>query len=708
MASIQFQLTDNATAPVVWTLADQLQGNAGVASSVTVSPNPLVFTPSPPTTPVTQTIVITNNNPGSITLNPPVFPPAASFNLTPAFSAGATGTCNTVSTTTINGGGGSCTLSITFTDPTTSYGPLATQPAIGPQKNTLMLSFHDDGSFVTETLRGNPAPMSGQLLQLVGTVSSGANAMPVNLAIYDSQIHTGLSPVQPIPVSGSCTAFDATFPTDAYILQAGSWTGCDAGEAFEAGLGQGSAKLTSPANALVPYEFDITTNYVCAPLDPVTHECNATPVNVHGINVNDSSYITVTNAALSTFSGTITLSGLSTECGQLSDSVSPANFADGSISLTLVPQNGAAADNSFCGGFEAPQTMSITAGATTTFPYGQNDYKITPFNSFTCGVNGFPACTNGQHSDQVTFMVVPFPDNVGEEAGVAVFQPGDFPGYRCTPYGDLSFPEAPANPPLPPNPNPVCAGLQIRCIPGNPSDASQTGDCESYIYTSQLDYTLAADQFQNATGTLGAPGFLGVHHENFPPPSTDPFNLNTLVSYNGDCCVKTTGGRDGSAHIDVWNPSFPPLTTLNIFTGFGLPIHDIGPDPSNPVVNLIKAGRAVPLPFTQDDTTGAPVTTLSLCPSLAPDGSSCSDGTVQAPWLVVLAFGVTCPNTSTGVVDNTTFPAGNSSLQNFSSTTPGSYQYNWKTPGGATGCARLVFIYNTGTAFLTPAEFQFK
>jgi hypothetical protein len=57
----------------------------------------------------------------------------------------------------------------------------------------------------------------------------------------------------------------------------------------------------------------------------------------------------------------------------------------------------------------------------------------------------------------------------------------------------------------------------------------------------------------------------------------------------------------------------------------------------------------------------------------------------------------------------TTF-AGGSGLQNLSSTQPGLYQYNWKTPKGTpTGtCAEITFTYSSGAFLVTPPEFQFK
>ena len=64
-------------------------------------------------------------------------------------------------------------------------------------------------------------PKSGALLTITSTDNS------VNLKLYDSQIHSGV--VQAVP---SCTAANQ-ISTDAYVLQGGSATGCDPGDAFE-------------------------------------------------------------------------------------------------------------------------------------------------------------------------------------------------------------------------------------------------------------------------------------------------------------------------------------------------------------------------------------------------------------------------------------------------------------------------------------------
>src|SRR5437667_9927491 len=76
-------------------------------------------------------------------------------------------------------------------------------------------------------------PTSGALLTINGTVGG---SVAVNRNIYDSQIHTPTVrtvPLAPDAGGGNCNSVDVGVPTDAYVLQGGSWTGCDPGDTFE-------------------------------------------------------------------------------------------------------------------------------------------------------------------------------------------------------------------------------------------------------------------------------------------------------------------------------------------------------------------------------------------------------------------------------------------------------------------------------------------
>ena len=96
-------------------------------------------------------------------------------------------------------------------------------------------------------------PKSGALLTITSTPPDNS----VNLKIYDSQIHTGT--VRTPAGNGSCSALAGSddIPTDAYVLQGGSPTGCDANDPFETASTQiGSATLSGGG-----YSFSVTAAY---------------------------------------------------------------------------------------------------------------------------------------------------------------------------------------------------------------------------------------------------------------------------------------------------------------------------------------------------------------------------------------------------------------------------------------------------------------
>src|SRR5439155_7611559 len=102
---------------------------------------------------------------------------------------------------------------------------------------------------------GSFPPTSGALLEITSN-----DATPVKLKIYDSQIHTSIVQTVPLGNAGTntsnCNSNDLV-PTDAYVLQGGSATGCDSGDPFEVAQGTGSATLSGGG-----YSFGITTQYL--------------------------------------------------------------------------------------------------------------------------------------------------------------------------------------------------------------------------------------------------------------------------------------------------------------------------------------------------------------------------------------------------------------------------------------------------------------
>jgi hypothetical protein len=103
------------------------------------------------------------------------------------------------------------------------------------------------------------------------------------------------------------------------------------------------------------------------------------------------------------------------------------------------------------------------------------------------------------------------------------------------------------------------------------------------------------------------------------------------------------------------------------------PVADLDAN-GDPVLNVVKAGRAIPLKWRLTDATGAPVTTLT-----------------DAQITVV---GIPCGlDTTLDQLEETT--AGASGLQHLGE---GNYQLNWKSPTGyANSCKRLRLDLSEGS-----------
>src|SRR5579863_4983758 len=104
------------------------------------------------------------------------------------------------------------------------------------------------------------SPTSGAMLTIKGT-AGGA----VNITLYDSQIHSQTT-VQAVPVgAGSgCNANDALYPTDAYVLQGGSWTGCDPGDSYEVTDNNSNSTHQASGKADIS-NFHVETHYLISP-----------------------------------------------------------------------------------------------------------------------------------------------------------------------------------------------------------------------------------------------------------------------------------------------------------------------------------------------------------------------------------------------------------------------------------------------------------
>ncbi len=538
-------------------------------------------------------------------------------------------------------------------------------------------------------------PTSGALLEIDGTVTIGSTNAPVHLKVYDSQIHTGVVAVPALNGSpntnSNCFAGDE-IPTDAYLLQAGAATGCDQGDGAEVNLTNlGHFTFKSPAGSPVAYEFDISTQYVCGPLTENGSACNGPNFsNTNGnINAFDTGFLTVLNNGTSTFSGTIKLSGQPgnpTFCGSsvLADTVTSALGLGASVVLAL------SNDSSACGGFNMPissanLTQPLAAGQTSIFPFGKDDYQITPLNSLA--------------GDTLDVLPVPVPagplglntwgvGNFGSETPVSSplrFSAGSNfapTTYACIPYADFSAPN-----------NPVC--VELHLTPGGTEDGG------GYLYTATNDFNIDANSLP---GGVGGPSFLGHHAVSCPDSG---FDINIFFSYTAPSTtfgdpIKGSGSGTGSCWVAAFDPNaaaIPTGQTFSSFVGFQTPVAN------SPDLNIVKAGSGVPLIWQQFISPGVPLTTLSLCPGpLVPNSGTCpSAPALSPPWVFVATIRTTCNIDSTPTTDPTVV-AGASGLQNFGN---GTYQYNWKTVKGLTGCVDIVLIYDSGLT-LFPANFKYK
>jgi hypothetical protein len=113
-------------------------------------------------------------------------------------------------------------------------------------------------------------------------------------------------------------------------------------------------------------------------------------------------------------------------------------------------------------------------------------------------------------------------------------------------------------------------------------------------------------------------------------------------------------------------------------------------------INVINAGKAVPLVWQLFIAPNVPNTGLTFCSNRS--GTNCT-----APWVNLGTLAVTCPG-GPPVQTETILAAGNSGLQNFGN---GSYQFNWQTVKGSKGCVKIVATFDSGLV-VYPATFQYK
>ena len=117
-------------------------------------------------------------------------------------------------------------------------------------------------------LSQTPKPKSGAMLEIQGTVGS----TPIDLKLYDSQIHSGS--VISVPLgnastnTSNCNGNDQ-IPTDAYVLQGGASTGCDPGDPFEVTDNNGASHQDFGQKDLSGFHID--THYLSEPIVHITN-----------------------------------------------------------------------------------------------------------------------------------------------------------------------------------------------------------------------------------------------------------------------------------------------------------------------------------------------------------------------------------------------------------------------------------------------------
>jgi len=474
---------------------------------------------------------------------------------------------------------------------------------------------------------------SGPLLTIQSTDGS------LRLAVYDSQIHSGTIQTSPC---------DSGLITDAYVLQGGSPSGCDNGDAYETAQKPGAFKFVGSG-----YEFDVTTFYQ---FGGCNSSGNTGPIEPICANP-DSGFLTVTNNGSSSFTGTITLAGNSPLAGGSYCAI--GGMASDSFTGTLtVGQSrtfGLAPDSSNCGGYNAPQTQTLAAGGTAIFPIGTDDYELS-------GVDN-------AGGEQITVLPIPVLQSMSNPGSTPAntFSPGSlFSTFSCSPYGDFS--EAG---------NPECTEFQLTC--------SGPSDCDSFLYTATTHYS-----FPPGFPGIGGPGFLKASGQSCPSTS---FDKNIFVFYSQDTTHK--GGSGGlSCFVAAFTPNDQIVSSFTSFVGFQSPVSDTQ-------INVIHAPQAVPLIWQQFLAPNVPLTNLTFCASPNPGAGSCT-----APWVNLGTIPITCPGGAPvhSTTETTISAAGNSGLQNFGN---GNYQFNWKTVKGATGCVIVVATFDSGLV-VSPATFQYK
>jgi hypothetical protein len=357
------------------------------------------------------------------------------------------------------------------------------------------------------------------------------------------------------------------------------------------------------------------------------------------------------------------------------------------------------------------ENKALTAGSTTVFPFGP----------FTCTSNeNGTACTetsvaddlqvaprNSATGDTLTVTAVPVPagplslDNWGTDyfgiegplspeppSGQQRFSATNYSNLACVPYSDFSS-----------SFNPGCVELELDCPPAD-SDTCQ------FVYSATADFNI--DKLSLPNG-IGGAHFLGQHDGNPTGYNgqcpTTGFNVDIIESYTATKPDPITGGgRGNSCFVTAFDPTatvVPPGTTVSTFFGFEFPLFDNK-------INPVFVGLPVPLSWDFNNSLGQPVTNLSLCKAVNPDGTCATSG-VSPPW-VYLSLSALSSTTACQAVAAASSPLPsvfNSGLLNFGR---GEYSFLWNTLTrikGLSGCQVSVVAQFDNGLVVAPAVFQY-
>ena len=608
-------------------------------------------------------------------------------------------------------------------------------------------------------------PTSGALLTIVSsaTLCQPPTGGDTCVYLYDSEVHTSVVDTVPAGGTSSCNASsDATVPTDAYVAQGKSSTGCDGGDPFEVtdvtdtsgGLAPtlrpfGHADVSNTGSPVAPGSgFHIETHYICAGtcsggVTGAATFCNTSKTVCIGSAQSqspDNGFVTVTNNTGAAFNGTITLQGTSPLCGSVSDSVS--TLAKGaSVTLALGNPGTTASpgtlDASSCGGFTADQISpppGLTTGTTVTFLYGSNTLKITPTGP-SCTTAPATGCVNT--GDRLTFHPTPVPtEQFGPNNCPANVLPGlvdlscigagDSPAnvpLACASVADFAAPTG-AN-----RKNPVCPELEIHCVNSNSSLSTGSFPLPPYLGTGSFGYCNDGESFfasmddtihldtnagypvVSGVTVIGGVHLLGEKGTINPGVSVNPvscpqqvYNVDPTFSvFTGDLGIHSGGNNCYTAAWDPTQPAPAANVTLSVFSG---PLQPL----SGTARNNVKVGTTEPVKFGMTNGGGGPpFTNLSYCSDPTNPGAGpipCVGLLMTKPTTQQCGTNTAFPSTAT--IPLTTRAAfQNLGVETINSQVVDVYEFDWSTKGQTAGTCTTVFAFFSSGLYAQVASFEF-